>query len=154
MTMQVVINKKFIQIFLGLTVLLLIPELLFKDATLYLIGGFIGWTLTEILETVGIVAKDYLIFSAWLVLLSLIVLLFFKTKTKVVKYILLVVAALSLYLFDILFAKIPLFDMDSTKLAMFLDNVFLVLLALVKAFVISLLIHFGLGSNELKKASN
>lgn len=154
MIMQAVTNKKFVQVFLGLTVLLLIPEFLFKDATLYMIGGIIGWALTEMLESVGVVAKSYLIFSIWLMLLGGVILLFFKTQVRTMRYILLIMSALLLYLFDMLFAKIPLFDMDSIKLAVFLDNVFLILLALIKAFVISLLIHFGLSRNETKKASN
>lgn len=143
--MQAVVNKKFVQAFLGLTILLLVPEFLFKDATLYVIGGVIGWFLTEVIETIGFAAKSYLVFSLWFLLLCGVVLLFFKTPIRVLRYVLLIVSALLLYLFDMLFAQIPLFDMDEDgiKLATLLDNVFLVLLALIKAFVIALLINFG-----------
>lgn len=82
-----------------------IPEIFYADAMLYISGGIIGGTILSAFNFFGINLKDSYLLLVWLVFLLLIVLLFFKVNKKWIRYFLIAIIALLLYVFDFIFLE-------------------------------------------------
>ena len=136
-------SKKYIQILLGLSFLYLIPELLFKDAMLYIVGGSIGGIIYELFKSIGIKLPSILNFTIWTLITIGFIFLFFRVRNKLLKYIVLVLIGLLLYIVDIVLASIPVFNLENINFATIIDNVLLIFTIFVKALIMASMIYFG-----------
>ncbi len=62
--------------------LYLIPELLFRNTMLYLSGGIIGGTISEVFKNVSDKSQTFITFLIWIIMLIGFVFLFFRLNYK------------------------------------------------------------------------
>lgn len=132
-------NRKFIIAFLICFVLYLLPEIFVNDALLFLSGGVIAGSIGELLK----IENDVLIFSIWIVLISVLVFSYLIIKLKWLKYLLLIVIAFTLNIIDNIFAFIPIFDMQNKDFAIFISYVFMFIEMTLKSLALSWIYYKG-----------
>ncbi len=132
-------NRKFIITFLICFVLYLLPEIFVNDALLFLSGGVIAGSIGELLK----VENDVLIFSIWIVLISVLVFSYLIIKLKWLKYLLLIVIAFTLNIIDNIFAFIPIFDMQNKDFVIFITYVFMFIEMTLKSLALSWIYYKG-----------
>ena len=132
-------NRKFIVAFLICFVLYLLPEIFVNDALLFLSGGVIAGSIGELLK----IENDVLIFSIWIVLISVLVFSFLTIKLKWLKYLLLILIAFTLNIIDNIFAFIPIFDMQNKDFAIFISYVFMFIEMTLKSLALSWIYYKG-----------
>lgn len=136
-------SKKYLQILLGFSFLYLIPELLFKDAMLYIAGGSVGGTIYELFKGIGVKLPSSVIFVIWILLIIGLILLFFRIRNKPLKYFILVLIGLLLYVVDSILSGIPIYNLASTDFAIIIDNVLLIFIVFIKALILTSIIYFN-----------
>lgn len=77
------INRNFIVVFTIVFVIYFLPELLFDDAMLYIVGGIIGALLQEVLKIFVKSSSNYLVLILWGIILIGFIGLFFWTKENI-----------------------------------------------------------------------
>jgi len=132
-------NRKFIIAFLICFVLYLLPEIFVNGALLFLSGGVIAGSIGELLK----IENDVLIFSIWIVLISVLVFSYLIIKLKWLKYLLLIVIAFTLNIIDNIFAFIPIFDMQNKDFAIFISYVFMFIEMTLKSLALSWIYYKG-----------
>jgi len=132
-------NRKFIIAFLICFVLYLLPEIFVNGALLFLSGGVIAGSIGELLK----IENDVLIFSIWIVLISVLVFSYLIIKLKWLKYLLLIVIAFTLNIIDNIFAFIPIFDMQNKDLAIFISYVVMFIEMTLKSLALSWIYYKG-----------
>lgn len=132
-------NRKFIIAFLICFVLYLLPEIFVNGALLFLSGGVIAGSIGELLK----IENDVLIFSIWIVLISVLVFSYLIIKLKWLKYLLLIVIAFTLNIIDNIFAFIPIFDMQNKDFAIFISYVFMFIEMTLKSLALSWVYYKG-----------
>jgi hypothetical protein len=132
-------NRKFIIAFLICFVLYLLPEIFVNDALLFLSGGVIAGSIGELLK----IENDVLIFSIWIVLISVLVFSYLIIKLKWLKYLLLIVIAFTLNIIDNIFAFIPILDMQNKDFAFFISYVFMFIEMTLKSLALSWIYYKG-----------
>lgn len=135
-------SKKYLRILIGLSLLYLVPELLFRDAMLYIAGGSVGGTIYELFKSIGVRLPTSGIFTVWLLFIIAFILLFFRIRNKPLKYFVLVLIGLLLYLVDSVIAGIPVYNLENTDFATIIDNLLLILTVLIKALILTSIIYF------------
>ncbi len=81
-------------------VLYLLPELFFENAMVYISGGIIGGTISEVFKSVSEGVNTFLVFLIWTILLFSLVVLFLRLRSKTIKYLVLLFVAFFLYIID------------------------------------------------------
>jgi hypothetical protein len=132
-------NRKFIIAFLICFVLYLLPEIFVNGALLFLSGGVIAGSIGELLK----IENNVLIFSIWIVLISVLVFSYLIIKLKWLKYLLLIVIAFTLNIIDNIFAFIPIFDMQNKDFAIFISYVFMFIEMTLKSLALSWIYYKG-----------
>jgi hypothetical protein len=132
-------NRKFIVAFLICFVLYLLPEIFVNDALLFLSGGVIAGSIGELLK----IENDVLIFSIWIVLISVLVFSFLTIKLKWLKYLLLILIAFMLNIIDNIFTFIPIFDMQNKDFAIFISYVVMFIEITLKSLALSWIYYKG-----------
>lgn len=94
-------NRKFAVAFVMSFLLYLLPEIFASNAMLYIAGGIFGGTISQIFKFLSFDSQSILIFTTWGVLLLIAIYGCIKARNKAVKYSLLFVVGLLLYLIDI-----------------------------------------------------
>jgi len=114
-----------------------------NDLFLYAIGGALGIVVRIFSKQANIPLLVFL----WVILLGVVITLYYKLKSKPVKYFSLLLAAILLYVVDFILYDIMSFDTpDRSKI--FLN---VAVMVLIKSVVLSLIIYF---ENESKKVFN
>lgn len=139
------VTRKFIFIFIASITIYIFPELFFENALLYLSGGIIGGTLSEIFKEASEGINTFLVFFIWIIFLLVLVVLFFRLRNKPIKYLILLLIAFFLYIIDNLLAFIPIYEMESSVIAY---RLYLSLSILLKSFILSLITYYGLYRKE------
>jgi hypothetical protein len=93
-------NRKFTIAFAICFLLYLLPEIFASDAMLYITGGIFGGTISQILKLLSFNPESNLTFIIWGVLLLIAIYGCIKARNKAVKYLLLFIVGLLLYLID------------------------------------------------------
>lgn len=112
----------------------LILDLLLHDAFLYIIGGALGTVLKSFNKQVNL---GLLIFL-WLALLIASVISFYKIKNKPLKYFMLAVVVIMLYLVDFILYNFLNFGREDVKIN-YLNTAIMII---VKGLILALIIYF------------
>ncbi len=126
-------NKKITVAFIVFFLIYTLPELFFENAMLYLSGGVIGGTISEILKSSSGRPSNVLVFAIWAIVLVGLVLLFFRLQYKPIKYLILLIIAFFLYIVDNLLGVVPIFEMQSEQSALIVKYVIMGLSILLKS---------------------
>lgn len=126
-------NRKFIVAFIICFFLYLLPEIFVNDALLFLSGGVIAGSISELLK----IDNNVLVFSIWIILICVLVFGCLTIKLKWLKYLLLIIIAFSLNIIDNIFAFIPIFDIQNKELAIFISYVVMFIEILLKSLALS-----------------
>ena len=137
------INRSFIIIFTIVFAIYFLPELLFDDAMLYIVGGIIGALLQEVLKIFVNSPSNYLVLVLWGIILLGFIGLFFWTKRKYLKYVFALIIALLLYIIDSIYASVPVYDIYDIQKAGFMDNLFSIIVILCKSLILSFILYYG-----------
>jgi predicted ferric reductase len=113
---------------------------------LYIVGGIVGGTIKVLLKHFSENPNDFMTFSIWLILLINITILFFRLKYKPLKYLILIIIATLLYLFDFILLSIT--TIDSTDIKKIYSVIAIEILS--KSILLSLIIYFGMRQDKLK----
>ncbi len=134
---QMIINKKLGIVLIIALLVYLLPELLFENTMLYIVGGVVGGTLQEGFKLLGGKPSDYLVFSVWVVLLIGIVFLYYRLQNKLLQYTLIIVIAAMLYVVDFfIFEMLP----DNATDYYLISGIRI----LSKSLLLSVIIYYGL----------
>lgn len=118
-----------------------LPELFFSDTMLYLIGGIFGGILNEILSFFIENPNNNLIDILWGLLLIIIIIFAIRTKIFFIKYFLIILICLLLYIVDLQLYKIVSYDADiENRLILnssFKSTLFKVTIAIIKSLILS-----------------
>lgn len=139
-------SKKFLLILAVLTVLYLLPELFFENAMVYISGGIIGGTISELFKGVSEGVNTLLVFLIWAILLFCLVILFLRLRHNPLKYLVLLLVAFFLYIIDNTLAFIS-YDIAA--------NYYLVIYGLrilSKSLLLSVIVYYGLYGKRASKA--
>lgn len=79
----------------------IIPELICRNCLIFIIGGLIGGSISELISGLGI-EDEILTFSIWILVLILFINILFRLKMKGLLYTIFFVVAILLYVFDLL----------------------------------------------------
>lgn len=123
------INRFFLVVWFVCALIYLIPELFFEGALLYLSGGIIGGTISEIIKNLIGERNDFFVFLIWAVLLGGLMFLFVRLQNKIAKYLVITVVAFFLYIIDNLLAFVPL-PIDSSQ-STFMIKIGLIVLSIL-----------------------
>lgn len=145
-------KKIFLLILLVSFALYLLPEIFFENAMLYISGGIVGGTINEVLEIFTKSPSDILIFFIWIVLLAGVVFLFFRLQNKLLRYFLIAIVVLLLYVIDNILAFIPIYEMSDIKQAVFVDRLVVLFSILSKSLLLSVIVYYGLYRNKEAKS--
>lgn len=137
------INRSFIIVFTIVFVIYFLPELLFDDAMLYIVGGIIGALLQEVLKIFVNSPSNYLVLVLWGIILLGFIGLFFWTKRKYLKYVFALIIALLLYIIDSIYASVPVYDIYDIQKAVFMDNLFSIIVVFCKSLILSIILYYG-----------
>lgn len=135
------VTKKFLPIFLISVVAYFILDYVFSNAMLYIVGGIVGGSIGEAFEVLKIEAGILLVCLVWGALLGGLIILFYRLRNKVLKYTLVILIAVFLYVIDMCFASIPHSDSENIIL---LSNIIIGFLILVKSLILSWIIYTGI----------
>lgn len=141
------INKRFLSILVFSFVLYLLPELFFGNVMVHIMGGVIGGTLKECLKFFIDKPNDYLLFSAWVVLLMSVVVLCFRLRNKLFQFFTIGIIAILLYVVDfIFFTALP--DTVATT------NYYLIsgIRILSKSLILSVVFYYGTNQKKVIKS--
>lgn len=119
---------------------------------LYISGGIVGGTINEVLEIFTKSPSDILIFFIWIVLLAGVVFLFFRLQNKLLRYFLIAIVVLLLYVIDNILAFIPIYEMSDIKQAVFVDRLVVLFSILSKSLLLSVIVYYGLYRNKEAKS--
>lgn len=127
-------NNKLPILILIASVFYLLLDLLWHDMFLYLIGGILGSLLKSSDRQVSLI----LLVLLWLALLIGAVVGFYKIGNKPLKYIMLVVVAVLLYVVDFIIYNLLPYDIVDAKSRYLTIGI----MVLVKSIILSLIIYF------------
>jgi hypothetical protein len=130
-------NKKYIVAFIIIFLIYAIPEFFFENAMLYLSGGILGGTISEIIGRQSGTPHYVFVFAIWAILLSGVILFFIWLQYKPLKYLVLIVIAFLLYLIDNLFSILPIFETKSIQSALAIKYGVMCLLVLFKSIILT-----------------
>jgi hypothetical protein len=139
-------QNRFFAIFVISLIIYTLPEYFFENAMLYIVGGIVGGTIKVLLKHFSENPNDFMTFSIWLILLINITILFFRLKYKPLKYLILIIIATLLYLFDFILLSIT--TIDSTDIKKIYSVIAIEILS--KSILLSLIIYFGMRQDKLK----
>lgn len=137
------INRNLIIIFTIVFAIYFLPELLFDNAMLYIVGGITGALLQEVLKIFLKNPSNYLVLILWGVILLGFIGLFFLTKRKYLKYVFVLLIALLLYIIDFIYAGVPVYDIYDIQKAGFMDNLFSIIVVFCKSLILSIILYYG-----------
>ena len=142
-------SKKFLLILAVLTVLYLLLELFFENAMVYISGGIIGGTISELFKSVPVPegVNTLLVFLIWAILLFCLVILFHRLRHNPLKYLVLLLVAFFLYIIDNSLAFIQ--NDIATNYYLTISGVRI----LSKSLLLSAIVYYGLyGKKRATKA--
>lgn len=141
------ISNRFI-IILGASLLVyFVLDYVFNNMMLYMVGGVVGGSIGEAFKAVGIKAGIGLIGLVWAALLIGVIYFYYRTNSNAIKYILIFLIGLLLYLVDMLFASLPYSDTADEKNIVLISNVVIGIIILLKSVILSWLIYTGIVKN-------
>ena len=125
-----------------------ILDYVLSNVMLYLVGGIVGGSINKVFEVIGIKAGNPLIGLVWGVMLIGIILLFYRSRSYVLKCLLVVLIAILLYVvdlfvLDILYSYVP----DTLNLSMD-DSILGVFFVFFKSMILSLMIYTGISRSR------
>jgi hypothetical protein len=139
--------KKFLVI-LGISLIIyFVLDFIFNNIMLYIVGGVVGGTISAGFKAVGIKAGMFLISLVWVLLLIGIMVLFYRSNNTVLKYFLVILIAILLYIIDMFVANIPYSDTTNLKTITIISNIIVGFLILFKSLILSLIIYTGIIKN-------
>jgi hypothetical protein len=132
-------SRKFTVAFIICFLLYLLPEIFVNDALLFLSGGVIAGSISELLK----IENNFLVFSIWIILIGVLFFGVLIAKIKWLKYLLLIVIAFALNIIDNIFAFIPIFDIQNKDLAIFISYIVMFIEILLKSLALSWIYYKG-----------
>ena len=123
--------------------LYLIPELLFRNTMLYLSGGIIGGTISEIFKNVSDKSQTFITFLIWIIMLIGFVFLFLRLNYKPAKYFVFILIVFFLYVVDNLVAIFPFGEPENFNNYALFSKLITGLLILVKSLILSVIVYKG-----------
>lgn len=140
-------SNRFIAILSISLVVYFVLDYLLKSMMLYVMGGVIGGSISEAFKVVGIKAGIGLIALIWLGLLIGVIILYYKTTSNVIKYILVAVIGALLYVVDLLVGSIGenyMSDSEEINRIALVGNLVLATTILLKSILLSVIIYTGI----------
>ena len=137
-------TRRFIIILALCFVVYFISDYFFNNGVLYLLGGVIWGSLENISLTFGIILGCILLAGSTV--------LFFKLQKQFLKYLVLFIVAILLYIFDFILLELVSYDSDIQESRLILNsnlksNLFLIFRILYKSLILSSIIYFD---NKIK----
>lgn len=127
-------NNKLPVLILIASAIYLILDLLLHDTFLYIIGGLLGTLLKSFDKQVNL----SLLVLLWLVILIASVVAFYRIKNKPLKYFMLVIVVVLLYVVDFIVYNFLNFDREDVKMN-YLNTAIMIL---AKGLILALIIYF------------
>lgn len=137
-------NTKYIIILAVTLVIYFILDVAFKNAALYIISGVVGGSIGEAFKLIGIKAEVVLISLIWVLILTGLVVAFYKLDNNIPKYLLIVLIAGLLYVIDFSIANIPYAETNNTNQVVLISKIVVGFLVLIKSIILSRIIYTGL----------
>jgi len=134
------ITKEFIIIFVISYLIYFLFEIIISDALLYITGGLIVGSINKVLKLFSI-NSNYIPYLIWFFILIGLIILFLKLKNKLLKYFLIIIIGLFLFIIDFGIHRFVSYDSEiKYKLIInsnFKANTLLQVIILVKCFTLS-----------------
>lgn len=135
-------TKKFLLVLTVSLFFYLILDYVFDHALLYIVGGIVGGSISEVFKFLGLEIGFLPICLIWTALLVGVVVLFYHVGNKHFKYIAVIVIAALLYIIDTIVAGLPYSDSIDTENITIINNIVIGGLVLSKSLILSLIIYF------------
>lgn len=137
-----IVAKRFIIPFIISLVVYAVLDFGFKSMMLYVTGGLVGGSISEVFKSVGIKVGVIPINLIWVGLLIGAVALFYRINNKAIKYATLIVIAVLVYVVDMIVSTIPYSFFDSIdKDVTLISNITIGFLVVSKSLIVSFIIH-------------
>lgn len=136
-------NRKVTGALIIFLLIYILPELFFENAMLYLSGGVVGGTISEILRGSSGKPSNVLVFAIWAIVLVGLILLFVRLQYKPIKYLILLIIAFFLYIVDNLLGVVSIFETESQQSALIVKYVVIGLSILLKSTALTWLYWKG-----------
>lgn len=114
---------------------------IFSDIVFYVIGSFVGGTIKEGFELIGIDAGTTLIGSVWTIFLAVFIMILFLSDNNIVIYSLIFLIGLLLYVLDISFAFNSNFKKLLYKSPEIINLTFVFAFSILKSVIITVIIY-------------
>lgn len=95
-------NNKLLILIGAIVIYYILVDFIVTDLMLYLAGGIIGGSITEIFNLVGITPSIRIVWIIWLTLLLMLIWILPKTENTYFRYFLIILIAHFLYLIDLI----------------------------------------------------
>jgi len=136
-------RNRFLIVVIAATALYFFLYWFLNDLFLYAIGGALGIVVRLFSKQTNVSLLVFL----WIAILGVAAMFYYKSKSRPIKYILLFLVAILLYVVDFILYDIMSFDTPDRKVILL--NV--VVMVMIKALVLSLIIYF---ENKPKRVVN
>jgi len=139
-----IVNRRFIVVLAICCLLYLLPETFASDAMLYFTGGVFGGSITQILKSASCSAETEfkLTYVIWGTMLLIAILGYVRAKFTLLKYFLLFVSGLLLYLVDFGLHSIISYDTEISDRVIIDSSTKTILFILVSVFIKSLVLSW------------
>lgn len=141
------VSGRFLAIFCLSTLIYFILDYALSNGMLYIVGGVVGGSIQEAFRAIGIKAGTVLISLLWIGLLIMVVLLFYRSSSSIVKYVLIFLIGALLYVIDTIATNIPFSESTDIDRIKVISNITVGILILIKSAIISWLIWTGFDKN-------
>ena len=111
---------------------------------LYIMGGVVGGTISEAFKVIDVKAGVVFICLVWVVLLIGLIVLLYRLNSSVLKYILVILIGVFLYVIDMAFSGISYSDTENVAV---ISNIVIGFLILMKSLILSWVVYTGVVKN-------
>lgn len=143
-------KKPFLLIFAISLVVYFVLDFILNNAMLYIAGGVIGGGIVGFFKVLGVNVGETFITLIWLALLTGLITLFYRLRSKILRYITIIVIAIFLYIVDVIVAEMPY--PETIGNVTLINNMIISSLVLSKSLILSAIIYYGLDNREKGKS--
>jgi membrane-anchored protein YejM (alkaline phosphatase superfamily) len=135
-------SSKFIVIFIITLVIYFVLDYIFNNVMLYLVGGIVGGSISEILEVIGFKPTSILIYFIWMVVLIIFMILGYLSNSTSLKYTCIFLSAVLIYVIDMVFSERLFNKMESIENVAQASKYVIFSLIFIKSLILSSFIYF------------
>lgn len=126
-----------------------ILDFVFKSVMLYIMGGAVGGSISEIFKAFGVKVGIIPIILIWIAILIGVVFLFYQIENKPAKYFVAFLIAALLYVVDMAIGEIAtaISNPEEIKNVALYNNIGIGLTVITKSIILSLIIYTGISKD-------